>query len=151
PQAVHYELHVGDGADLDRVFAGDFSETYKQQRIGRRGGVPVRVVHAVEQHRITSSSGKDLSLSLADLKPEQGSVTVEVFRSPVSLLMLAIIGVILTVAALVVDVLRPDTPSDGLMTIETISAVVALIAFRQLAHAHPAFGDLIIDGALAGA
>ena len=37
------------------------------------------------------------------------------------------------------------------MTIETISAVTALITFRAFAHAHPSFGDLLIDGVLAGA
>lgn len=147
----HYRIHVNDDANLDSVIEGDFSENWQRQRIGRRGGLPVRVVHSVTQHRIISSSGHDLSLALAELNGNAGtSVGVEVFMQAVSTTLLAAIGLVLTAAALVVDALRADATREGVMTMETLAAVGGIAAFRAFGAAHAGFGDLLVNGLVGG-
>lgn len=144
-----YHLRLKDDASLDNIVQGDFSETWRRQRIGRKGGLPVRVVHSVVQHRISSDSGHDLNLALVDLSGDAGSsVSVEVFKQAVSSGLLAGIGVVLTAGALAVDAWRNDVSYEGLMTIETLAALGGVAAFRAFGAAHPGFGDLIINGIL---
>jgi hypothetical protein len=144
-----YHLRVKDDGSLDSVVQGDFTETWRRQRIGRRGGLPVRVVHSVAQHRISSDSGHDLNIALVDLSGDAGnSVGVEVFKQAVSTGLLAGIGVVVTAGAIAIDAWRTDVSHEGLMTIETLAALGGVAAFRAFGAAHPGFGDLVINGLL---
>jgi hypothetical protein len=155
----HYRLRVNDGADVDRIVEGDFTENWRRQRIGRRGGLPVRVVHSVVQHRLTLGGGHDMSLALTELSGNVGSsVHVEVYRQAVSTSVLTAIGIVLAAGALVLDGWRVDAVREGLMTIETLAAFGGVAAFRSFGAANPGFGDLLVNmligvvpGAAAGA
>ena len=151
-QANHggtYQLRMQDGSHLDQVVRGEFTETWRRQRLGRRGSVPVRVAHSVAQHRITSDDGRALSLALLDLGGDAGkSVTVEVFKQSVSTTVMSAIGIVLTAGALAVDAWRSDVAHDGLMTIETMATLGGLAAFRAFGAAHAGFGDLFLNGLL---
>jgi hypothetical protein len=150
-----YHLRLQDDGSLDQIVQGDFTETWRRQRIGRKGALPVRVIHNVAQHRFSSGTGHDLKLALVDLTGDVGSsVSVEVFKQAVSTILLTTIGVMLTAGALVVDALRADVTHEGLMTIETLAALVGIAAFRSFGGAHAGFGDLLINallGAVPGA
>lgn len=144
-----YRLHVKDDDGLDQVVAGTFSESWQRKRLGRRGGVPVRVAHSVAQHRIQSGSGHDLNIALLELTGDVGSsVGIEVFKQAVSRALLTTIGVVLTTAALIVDAWRTDVTHEGLMTIETLAALGGVIAFRAFGAAHAGFGDLFVNGVM---
>ena len=145
-----YKMRLKDDGSLDEIVQGDFSETWRRQRIGRKGGLPVRVIHNIAQHRITTA-GHDLNVSLVELTGDVGSsVSIEIFKQAVSTMLLTAIGVVLITGALVVDAWRTEVKHDGMMTTETVAALLGISAFRAFGAAHPGFGDLLINGMLGG-
>jgi hypothetical protein len=144
-----YQLRMQDGGALDQVVRGEFTESWRMRRLGRRGSVSTRIAHSVTQHRIASENGGVLSLTLLDLSGDVGSsVSVEVFKQPVSSTIMTALGIVLTAGALAVDAWRFDVAHDGLMTIETTAALGGLAAFRAFGAAHAGFGDLFVNGLL---
>jgi hypothetical protein len=145
-RAAHYRLHVLDGAGLDVVLEGDFTDTWRQRRVGRRGRFPVHVVSDISQHKIESASGKDLSLALTETGGGMSDVvSVEVAAAGFALPLFAALGAVLAAAALVIDTWRPTVPRNGIITMETLAALVGGAAFSSLAGWRPGFVDLVVS------
>jgi len=142
-RAAHYRLHVVDGAGLDLVLDGDFTDTWRQRRLGRRGRFPVHIVKDITQHKIESASGQDLTLALTETSGGMSNVvSVEISAVAFALPLFAALGAVLTAAALVIDTWRPIVPRNGIMTMETLAALFGGAAFGSFAGWRPGFVDL---------
>ena len=150
-RAAHYRLHVVDGAALDLMLQGDFTDAWRQRRVGRRGRFPVHIVNDISHHSIESASGQDLTLELTEASGGMSnvvSVDISALGFPMSLF--GALGAVLTAAALVIDAWRPVAPRNGVVTTQTLAALFGGAAFCSLAGWRPGFVDLGV-GAFVGA
>ena len=145
-RGAHYRLHVIDGAGLDQVLQGDFSDAWRERRLGRRGRLPVHIVNDISQHMIESASGQDLTLALTETTGGMGNVvSVEIGAVGFALPLFAAMGAVLTGAALLIDTRRTIVPRTGVVTMETLAALFAGAAFSRLAGWRPGFVDLSVS------
>jgi hypothetical protein len=145
-QAGHYRLNVVDGAGLNLVLEGDFTDTWRQRRLGRRGRFPVHIIKDITQHKIESASGQDLTLALTETSGGMSNVvSVDIAAVGFALPLFAALGAVLTGAAVVIDAWRPIVPRNGIMTMETLAALFGGAAFCSLSGWRPGFLDLSVS------
>lgn len=148
-QTVQYQITAERSGAPAQVLAGEFKESWGTRRLGRRGTAPVHIVRSMDRHIVDSPGGEDLKIKLDRLVPgDAGSVTVRVHPDPFPALPFAVLGVVLTAAAYVVDTWRTSERNDGLMTVLTLCALLGVVAFRHFAPAQPGLGDLLFNGAV---
>jgi hypothetical protein len=145
----HYRIKIAHGATSDELLDGDFSDRWGTQRLGRRGTAPVHIERTMNKHDIQSPGGEDFKISLDELAGTGSDVvTVRVYPAAFPTVAFAVLGVMLTAFAWLLDTWRPDGPSDSVATTATLSALLGVAAFRHFAPPQPGFGDLLFNGSL---
>jgi hypothetical protein len=150
-QSESYAIRVErDGAPAV-VLSGEFSERWGMRRLGRRGSAPVHVVRDTGQHWVDVHDGETLRISLVSLTPAgTGRVSVRIHPAPAPPTAVLIgSGIALVAAAAWLDAVR-GADAEGLTTMLTCVAVLAVASFRRFAPAHPGFGELAFNAAIGG-
>ena len=141
---VHYRLTL-EGAGTRQVLEGQFDDTLKTQRLGRRGTTVVHQSHSSELRVLANPGREDLSISQLSLEPPTApAVTVSAFAHPLpGPVILGIAVAALLAGVIAFDRLAAVAATDGALTLATAAVVGAAVIFWTSNAVHPDFRTLI--------
>jgi len=141
---VHYRL-VLQGRDVRSVVEGQFEDTLKTQRLGRRGTTVVHQSHDSELRVLANPGNTDLTVTQVTLEPPTApAVILSAFAHPLPgsvILGLAAAALLAAVAAF--DRLGAVAETDGALTLATAAAIGAAVIFWTSNAVHPDFRTLV--------
>lgn len=141
---VHYRLVV-EGAAGSQVVDGQFEETLKSQRLGRRGSTTVKQAHNTDVRVLANPGGGDLTITQLTLEPVTApAIAISAFAHPLpGPIVLALATLVLLAATLAFDRLGPAPETDGALTLATAAVIGTAIIFWTSNALHPDFHTLI--------
>ena len=141
---VHYRVTL-ESAGARQVVEGQFDDTLKTQRLGRRGTTVVHQSHSSELRVLANPGREDLSITQLSLEPPTApAVTVSAFAHPLpGPVILGIAVAALLAGVIAFDRLAAVAATDGALTLATAAVVGAAVIFWTSNAVHPDFRTLI--------
>jgi len=141
---VHYRLTL-EGQGVRRVVEGQFEDTLKTQRLGRRGTTVVHHSHSSELRVLGNPGGQDLAVTQLTLEPPSApAVTLSVFAHPLpGPVILGLCVAALLAAVVAFDRFGAVAETDGALTLATAAVVGAAVIFWTSNAVHPDFRTLV--------
>jgi len=141
---VHYRLTL-EGQGARRVVEGQFEDTLKTQRLGRRGTTVVHQSHDSELRVLSNPGSADLTVTQVTLEPPTApAVTLSVFAHPLpGSVILGLAAAALLAAVVAFDRLGAVAETDGALTLATAAAIGAAVIFWTSNAVHPDFRTLV--------
>jgi hypothetical protein len=152
---VAYTLTFEDADHRVQTLSGQFDESLRTQRLGRRGTATVLQAHHTERRLLENPGAGDLRLSGVALEPATGSaVTLEAYAHPLPPLpILVVLAAALLAGAVAVDA-RVVGDSEGTFTLATAGILGTATIFWTSNTVHFSVSSVIgsaIFGGLLGA
>jgi hypothetical protein len=143
--AIHYRMDVEDAGGAHQTLEGQFDDTLKTQRLGRRGTATVHQSHASELRVISNPGGGDLTVTRLTLEPENSPpVNLSAYAHPLPGLVVLALGVLALLTAVVAfDRLGGGAETDGSLTLATTAVIGAAVVFWTSNVVHPDFRTLV--------
>ena len=141
---VHYRLTL-EGQGVRRVVEGQFEDTLKTQRLGRRGTTVVHQSHNSELRVLANPGGQDLAVTQLTLEPPSApAVTLSAFAHPLpGPVILGLCAAALLAAVVAFDRFGAVAETDGALTLATAAVVGAAVIFWTSNAVHPDFRTLV--------
>ena len=141
---VHYRLML-EGQGVRSVVEGQFDDTLKTQRLGRRGTTVVHQSHDSELRVLANPGREDLTVTQVTLEPPTApAVTLSAFAHPLpGPVILGLAAAALLAAVVAFDRLGAVAGTDGALTLATAAVIGAAVIFWTSNAVHPDFRTLV--------
>ncbi len=142
---VHYRMDVENAAGTHETLEGQFEDSLKTQRLGRRGTTTVHQTHVAELRVLGNPGRGDLTITHLTLDPATAPpVNVTAYAHPLPGWIVLTIGVLALLAAVVAfDRLGAVQETDGALTLATTAVIGAAVVFWTSNVVHPDFRTLV--------